>query len=219
MSNDGLRSCGKRTYTDIDVQNMKVEVDTKTELDPTSTNGCVHMPHSPKSCLLSLNWKQLRFPSVQRIMTAWAVNLWQFECISQQVREVKLQQQLLCWSSSTESFTLKLVIVCASLCRRMTFSSTTPLNKSLSPFQLHPCRARRHQVHSIQLFADQKLLTTNVDAINTTCACFMYQYCMSAFLYGMQVLSREMMLYHHLMSPPPAPALTMDINHLNNCKS
>ena len=47
----------------------------------------------------------------------------------------------------------------------------------------------------------------------------MYQYCMSAFLYGMQVLSREMMLYHHLMSPPPAPALTMHINHLNNCKS
>ena len=115
MPNDRLRSCGKRTYTEIDGQNnpcinMKVEVETKPELDPTATNGCVYMPHSPKSRLLSLNWKQLGFPSVQRIMTPWDVNLWQFECISQQVREVKLQQQLLCSSSCTKSFPLKLII-------------------------------------------------------------------------------------------------------------
>ena len=48
MPHDQLRSCGKRTYTEIDVQNnpctnIKLEAETKPELDPTCTNGCVYM--------------------------------------------------------------------------------------------------------------------------------------------------------------------------------
>ena len=43
MPNDRLKSCGKRTYTKIDVQNnpctnIKVKAEAKPEHDPTSTN-------------------------------------------------------------------------------------------------------------------------------------------------------------------------------------